>query len=599
MRTAQAFLPARSRIRAWLRLRRPRGLDVVNTLIAGLIGAGIGSVVLLLSRLARLSQKLLLGIVFHNRDALDVTLELMRFAPGFLVGALACGVGFWLASRFARDVVDVIEANALHGGNIPFRSSLAFALLSALAVGTGASVGQEGGSTQLAGALASWVANLIKLDRRTRRVFVAAGAAAAITALFDAPIAGTLYALELVLGGYAVRAAPIVGAAAAGSALATGLLGGENQPFAAMPASVGPINFIAALPLGLLAAIAGIAMMQATPLVENSLRRLRIPAWLRPLAISALLIPLLFMVPAAAGSGHRTLTFLLNVDLPVSVVLGLFLAKSIATALSLGAGFKGGMFSASLFVGGCLGGLFAHLAPHLLPSATAPDGVAMVVIGMAAMAASVIGAPFAIVALAIETTGNLDLAPMAIIGVAIASTVTTMFFGYNFATWRFHLRGLSVRGPYDVGRLAAHHVQDIVDGSITRLHVDADLAAMTEATGRPSGLIAVLDRQGRPLNLIHRQALRMALEAAPERLEATGLLAGEPPPSIETTAPLNAFVRMLDRTNSHLAMVVDPLSGSFIGLAREEDALKRLLATMEAIRQDDLGPAPAARPERA
>lgn len=596
MRTVPAFLSDRPRIRAWLRLRRPRGRDVLNTLIAALVGVGIGSSVLLLSTLARVCQKFLLGITFHNRDALNITLEFWRFAPGFLVGALACGVGLLLAARFARDVVDVIEANALHGGNIPFRSSLSFALLSALAVGTGASVGQEGGSTQLAGALASKAANLIKLDRRTRRVFVAAGAAAAITALFDAPMAGTLYALELVLGGYAVRAAPIVAAAAAGSALAVGLLGGQSLPFAAMPAKVGPIDFMAALPLGLLAAAAGIAMMQATPLVENSLRRLRIAPWLRPLAISALLIPLLFMVPAAAGSGHRTLTFLLNVHLPVAVVLSLFFVKSIATALSLGAGFKGGMFSASLFVGGCLGGLFAHLAPHLLPGIAPPDGVAMVVVGMAAMAASVIGAPFAIVTLAIETTGNLDLAPMAIMGVAVASTVTTMFFGYNFATWRFHLRGLSVRGPYDVGRLAAHHVLDIVDGSVTRLHVDADLETMREAVGRPSALIAVLDRHDRPVNLVHRQALRLALEAAPERLEATGLLSADPPPCIETTAPLNSFVRMLDRTNTNLAMVVDPRGGGFIGLAREEDALKRLLATMEAIRQDDLGPTPAARP---
>ena len=162
------------------------------------------------------------------------------------------------------------------------------------------------------------------------------------------------------------------------------------------------------------------------------------------------------------GSGHGAIQLALDGTFSLPLLLALLGAKLLASALSLGAGFRGGMFSASLFLGCLLGAVFADLSAYLVPQLVAQHA-ALMMVGMASVAAAVIGAPLTMTFLVLEGTGNFPLTVGVVVGVVFASTIVRLTFGYSFSTWRFHQRGLGIRSPHDVGWLA-----DLTAGRLMR-----------------------------------------------------------------------------------------------------------------------------------
>jgi len=387
-------------------------------------------------------------------DALYVQ-PLRAFAVPVLGGAVL-GVSMWvLAWLRPRPLVDPVEANALLGGRVSLNDSLIVAGQTAWSNGVGASVGMEAGYAQLGAGLASRLGRSFRLRRGDLRVLVGAGTAAAIGGAFNAPLCGAFYGIELVIGVYSITTLPFVVIAALAGTLTVQIFAGGTPPLAVTLPAVVPYGAYAMVLLeGVACGLAGIAVMRGVTLIEEGFRRSRIPLWGRP-ALGGMVVGLLGCItPKAMSSGHSALHADINVAFPFFLVLAFFLIKALASAFSIGSGFRGGLFFASLFLGALFGKVFAGLMAIMPFIPVMPSGF-YAVVGMSALAVSIIGGPMTMTFLALESTENFGVT-MAVLAASIAAAITTRrLFGYSFTTWRFHLRGAQIRSAVDIGWINA------------------------------------------------------------------------------------------------------------------------------------------------
>jgi CIC family chloride channel protein len=413
--------------------------------VAGLIVAGMGGLVTLM-------HTYLFALPPGQRLSAVSSLD-PSYAIGVpLVGGLIFGVSLLALARWrpAREV-DPIEANALYGGRMSLTGSIVVAAQTVWSSGVGASVGLEAGYTQLASGFASRIGRLFRLRRRDMRVLVGCGSAAAIGGAFGAPLAGAFYAFELVIGSYSVASLAPVGIAAMVGYLVANLFEpvhiGFEMPFVMQ---VNGHDIAAAVAVGLAAAGAGILLMRSVSLCEALFTRLGIkPAWRPPIG-GAIVGALALISPQVLSSGHGAIHIAAMLQSPLQLILMLFLLKAAASVISLGSGFRGGLFFASLLLGALGGRALAEGVNFVLPG-LALDPHIYAIIGMGALSVSVIGGPLTMTFIALESTGDLWLTTAVLIAVIVSAQVTRETFGYSFATWRFHLRGETIRSAADVG----------------------------------------------------------------------------------------------------------------------------------------------------
>src|SRR5882762_10369258 len=442
-------------------------------ILGALIGALAGLLVAAMSFAVTLLHTGLFGVPISERLSAMQSLDpyLAVLVPTF--GGLAFGLALMLLARWrpAREV-DPIEANALHGGRMSLRGSFIVTLQTIWSSGVGASVGLEAGYTQLASGLAASLGRGFHLRRADQRIMVGCGAAAAISGAFGAPLAGAFYAFELVIGGYTPASlAPVGVAAVAGYFVA--------HPFGELSLGVGVGAVgnvlgrdlaIAAL-LGILAALLGIGIMRGVALWETLLAKTGLWLPLRP-ALGGLAVGLLaLLTPQVMSSGHGALHFAGFVSMPLAVIAAVFVLKAIASVISLGSGFRGGLFFATLFLGALGGHLFAAgfdmiwLGLNLDPNVYA-------IVGMSALSASVIGGPLTMSFIALESTGDLWLTTAVLVAVIISTLITRELFGYSFATWRFHLRCENVPRAADVGWIRDLTVRRLMRPDMATVNAD-------------------------------------------------------------------------------------------------------------------------------
>src|SRR5258705_5037960 len=366
---------------------------------------------------------------------------------GLVLGMALLPLQAW---RPAREI-DPIEANALHGGRMSVRGSVIVALQTVWSSGVGASVGLEAGYTQLASGISASLGRAFHLRRADQRIMVGCGAAAEIAGAFGAPLAGALYAFELVIGGYTPASLTSVGVAAVAGYFVT-------HGFAALSLGigVGPVGdvlgrdlAVAAL-LGILAALFGIAIMRGVALCESLLAKTGVWLPLRP-ARGGLAVGLLALLrPQLMSSGHGALHFTSIVSMPLAIIAIVFVLQALASVISLCSGFRGGLFFATLFLGALGGRLFAAGIETIWPGLSLDPNV-YAIVGMSALSASGIGGPLTMAFIALASTRDLWLTTAVLVAVIISTQITRQLFGYSFATWRFHLRGETIRSAADVG----------------------------------------------------------------------------------------------------------------------------------------------------
>lgn len=469
MTTKSRYLEAPRRLRAFVRAH-----EISLVILAALIGTVSGAVVVAMSVAVAGLHAVLFNISIRERLSSQLSIDPLRALLVPSLGGLVLGVAFLLIARWrpAREI-DPIEANALHGGRMSFRGSVIVALQTIWSSGVGASVGLEAGYTQLASGLAASLGRGFHLRRADQRVMVGCGAAAAIAGAFGAPLAGAFYAFELVIGGYTPASLTPVGVAAVAGYFVT-------HGFSALSLGIGIESFgdvrgrdlaIAAL-FGLLAGLFGIAIMRGVALCEALLAKTRLWAPLRP-ALGGLAVGgMALLTPQVMSSGHGALHFTGIVSLPLAVIAGVFLLKALASIVSLGSGFRGGLFFATLLMGALGGRLFAAGVDAIVPGFHLEPSV-YAVIGMSALSASVVGGPLTMSFIALESTGNLWLTTAVLVAVIISTLITRELFGYSFATWRLHLRGETIRSAADVG-----WIRDLTVGRLMRPDLTTVMASM-------------------------------------------------------------------------------------------------------------------------
>ena len=434
---------------------RLRSNEPVQIFVCGTVGAAIGALVAGLRWLVDFLHLVGFNLSEGRTLSTGIGVDPLRILIVPVIGGLVIGLSAVIMRRLrTKDIVDPIEANALHGGIMSMFDSLLLLVATITSNAAGASVGMEAGYTQMGSSILAKVGQYFRLRRTDQRIFVGAGAAAAIAAAFNAPFAGAFYGYELILGTYSVRAlAPVAAAALAATFTERALI--DPEPIFSVEQFFHfnlKVYFLFAL-LGIFAAAFSILSMQSVTWAERALRRLPLPQWLRPAIGGLLLSATAIIVPQVLGSGHGAIQLMFDRNVALQTFLLLLFAKLVGTAISLGSGFRGGMFSASLFLGCLFGGSFAGIAALVVPSLSDMQS-ALMMVGMGAVAAAIIGAPLTMVFLVLEGTGSFAMMVAVMVGVVISSTIVRLTFGYSFSTWRFHQRGIGIRSPHDIGWLA-------------------------------------------------------------------------------------------------------------------------------------------------
>src|ERR1700720_1671737 len=500
-RTLSRRLEVARALRAFVRARESSLLF----LGAG-VGAFAGLVVAAMSFAVSELHAVFFGLERPQRLSALETMDPSRALIVPTLGGLVFGLGLLLVARWrpAREV-DAIEANALHGGRMSLVGSVIVALQTVWSSGVGASVGLEAGYTQLASGVASFIGQKFRLRRGDLRVLVGCGAAGGIAAAFGAPLAGAFYAFELVIGSYSVASLAPVGAAAVIGYLVVAQVERPDLGIAASTQVGTPDLLIAAL-IGVLAAAFGIAIMRGVGYCEALFGRLRVPPALRP-AIGGVIVGLLAILsPQVMSSGHGALQLASMLALPLGAIALVFVLKAAASIVSLGSGFRGGLFFASLLLGVLGGQLVCAGLGKILPGLPLNPQV-YAIIGMGALSVSIIGGPLTMTFIALETTGDLWLTAAVLIAVIISAQVTREAFGYSFATWRFHLRGETIRSAADVGWIRDLTVGRMMRPDLTAVNADMPIeefrdkfplgsktqVVAVDGTGRYVGLALVAD----------------------------------------------------------------------------------------------------------
>jgi len=558
-------------------------------LLAAVIGAAAGLVVAVMSSCVGALHALFFAVPAGEELSTLAALNPIAAVAVPTVGGLAFGLAtLALTRRRPLREIDPIEANALHGGRMSLTGSLSVALQTVWSSGVGASVGLEAGYTQLASGVAATFGRAFRLRRRDLRILVGCGAAGAIAGAFGAPLAGAFYAFELVIGSYSVMSlAPVAVSALVGYLVA--------NAFDPVSLGVGTLyvshvtarDLVMASAIGIAAAGAGIAIMRSVALTETLFTWLPMPSYARP-ALGGLFVGLLALVtPRILSSGHGAIHMAAMLNSPLRDVAILFALKALASVVSLGAGFRGGLFFASLLLGTLGGRLFADVLSALLP-ALSLDPQVYAIIGMGALSVSVIGGPLTMTFIVLETTGDLWLTTAVLVAVVISAQVTRETFGYSFATWRFHLRGESIRSATDVGWIRELTVRRMMRPDVRTVpaHATVGRFRMVYPLGSTAHVVAMDEDKDYAGMVIVAEAHASELD---ENTPLRDILHQSDAMLLPTMTVKEALV-VFDKAEAEaLAVVHSTESRRVIGLLSEAYALRRYSEQLELRRRELVG----------
>jgi CIC family chloride channel protein len=572
------------RLRALVRARESSliALAALVGVIAGLVVAAMGGAVDLL-------HELLFSLQHGERLSARLTLNPVLALSVPLVGGIIFGIASEIIRRWRPErEIDPIEANALHGGRMSLLGSIIVAAQTVWSSGVGASVGLEAGYTQLASGIASRIGNAFRLRRGDLRILVGCGAAAGIAGAFGAPLAGAFYGFELIIGSYSPSGlAPVGISALIGYLVARSLAPADLGIVAPEKMTIAIHDLVLAATLGLLSAALGILLMRGVAISENMFARLRLRPALRTMA-GGLVVGLLAIVsPQIMSSGHGALRVVGVLDLSFRAVALLFVLKIVASIASLGSGFRGGMFFSSLLIG-ALGGHMLAVALTMVWPTIYFDPNAYSVIGMSALSAAVIGGPLTMIFIALETTGDLWLTTAVLVAVIISAQVTREVFGYSFATWRFHLRGETIRSAADIGWMRDLTVEKMMRQDVQTVYAGSTIAAFRDMfpLGSTAAVVAV-DEVDRYVGLV-LVADAHAAEAASDKSIKDLLRHRED--MLLTGMAVKEAILAFDRAEAEALAVVDSfLDRRVVGLLTEAYVLRRYSAALEGRRRDLVG----------
>jgi len=481
--------------------------------MAVLIGVSAGLIVSGFKELIFQLQQLFWGYGFFYQTVADAPLWRKILVPAG-VGAVVV----FLASRFSREaeghgVPEVMDAVARKNGFIRVRVALVKTLASAMSIASGASVGRVGPIVQIGSSFGSIVGQLFQVSSRRMKTFIGCGAAAGIAATFNAPIAGAIFASEVILGDFSVASiGPIIVASVFGTVISRSIEGDFPAFTPPMYSLQSPWELIFYAILGILVGLAGWLFIKTLYLAEDGFDRWRVPNEFKAIIGGAILGGLASFMPHTMGVGLDTIDLVLVGALPVIMVTILIFAKILATSLSLGYGASGGVFAPSLFIGAMLGSAFGLYTHSLFPAITASSG-AYALVGMAAMVAATTNAPVTAVLIIFEMTSEYSVILPLMIASILATIITSKLQDGTIYTLKLKRRGIDISGGRDrnvLDRIEVEHVKQLMVKSVQD---DLPLASLLQLMAKSKEInLYVLDEEGVLEGIITQNSVRRFLD---------------------------------------------------------------------------------------
>lgn len=464
---------------------------------------------------------------FHERTgglyqmAVQAPIWVRVLAPGF--GALAAGllVRYVSPESGGHGVVEVMEAIHLRGKDLRGRIAVWKSLAAGLVIGSGGSAGREGPVVHLGGAVAASLGRFLALPRRDAAALLACGAGAGIAASFQAPLAGAMFALEIVLGDFGVsRFAPIVLACVTATATSRALLGGstELQPVSWTLQHSGEIAVY--LALGIAAGGAAILYIRSVSAAEaifsgesggrfgQGLSRVSLP-WRA--AIGGFVVGLIALFsPRVLGTGIESMNAALAGELAFGALVLVFLLKLVATAATLGSRSPGGSFFPAVFLGAMFGGAFGRAVHAVFPALTSAPG-AYAAVGMGALVAGATAAPLTGVMMMFELTGSYEIVLPLLVACGSAAALVNGALGGSIYTLGARRRGVRTRIEEPLRDLSIAQAYEAVPA----VRAEASGAELRRALERSPVAVPVVDARGFAIGLLLvREAIDALGEAA-------------------------------------------------------------------------------------
>ncbi|MFA6124285.1 chloride channel protein [Sphingomonas sp.] len=577
--------PLRPSALLYLARRIFRSSEASFILLAVVVGIAAGLVAAALSSIAHLFQSALYDLNFDDRLSGLAIISPIRLLALPLGGALL-GAIILIVRKHKRTAIDVVEANALHGGRIPFRDTLLVSGQTLLSNGCGASVGLEAAYAQAGGGIASLIGQWLNLRRNDMRVLVGAGAGAAIGAAFGAPLTGAFYAFEIVIGAYTPASIAPVLAATIAAVITARTLGATPYLIAATSSqNLATIDYLLYAVLGLIAAMLGIALMRLVSFAEATVRHTRLPEWSRPVLGGLILMPIAMISPHALSAGHGALHLTIGGELALGMLTLIFGLKALASIVSLGFGFRGGLFFASLFLGALLGQILAGLWA-LIPGAVTLSPVDAALVGMAALAVAVVGGPMTMSLLVLEATHDFEITAVVLTATLCSSALVRERFGYSFSTWRLHLRGEVVRSARDVGWMRLLTARRMMRTAPATASPTLSMATFKEQFPLGSTSRVLLeDHDGYYAGLVPTASVYADTGPTDRMISELSILRDA---TLSPDMPIGAIMERFDESEADDLAVVDP-AGRILGMLTEKYVRKRYADEIDRSQRDLYG----------
>ncbi len=530
---------------------------VIMAVIIGLVG-GFGAVGI--QFLIKVFQKIFWG-------NWDFSLEYVKTLPLYIkllapaVGGVFVGGIVYYFAREAKGhgVPEVMEAIALRNGVIRPRVVIAKLLASSICIGSGGSVGREGPVIQIGSSIGSTVGQFLRVNPKRMKILVACGAAAGIAAAFNAPVAGALFSVEVILGDFGVpQFSPIVISSVMATVVSRHFLG-DFPAFEVPSYELGtPTELIFYVALGLVAGLIALLYIHTLYRFEDFFEELNIHPVLKT-TIGGLIIGVLgVFIPNIYGVGYNSMNMALHGEMVIGTMLMLIFVKILATSISLGSGGSGGVFAPSLFIGTMTGGAFGILINHLFPFTSSPGAYALV--GMGALVAGATHAPITAILIIFEMTNDYKLILPLMIASVIATLLTTKLKKESIYTLKLLRRGIDLFRGREINVLRSIPVREVMRGDPVIIQANMSFKKlMNLLVNSPHTQFFVVDFNNRYAGAVSLNEVRHALQD--EEYVADLLIAHDlVNPNVPTLKPsdtLDAVMKIFGRLDVEELPVVE------------------------------------------
>jgi CIC family chloride channel protein len=503
----------------------------------------------------------------------SVSIVLLTVLGGLLAG-LVLHFGLHYIGR--QGSTNFLEAVLVGDGRLPFRTAVVKGVSSLISIVSGASIGREGSITQLTATMASKWGHLLKWPPYRLRLLVACGAASGMAAAYNAPIAGAVFAAQVVLGNFAMNLfAPLVFASVIATMMSRSFLG--QAPLYDVP-SIEFTNdqLVWFLLLGVLCGLMAALFQKALRSSERWLGNIPMPIYLR-LALGGLIVGLLAVsFPGVIGNGYQEASDVLHGDVGVGQLFGLTFARFFATVIVVGVGTLGGIFTPTLFLGAGLGGLYYYGLEWCFDSPLLPIG-AYALVGMGGMLAGTTHAPLLAMIMIFELTLNYSLMPPLMLTCVVATLIARSLHRANVYSEGLDLKGLATSWETErIGAATRRRIGDLMMAPTPPLRDVDSFETMTERFIKSTYYyLPVVDGEERLKGIVALQDLKEYLTMGDHLTSVIAMDVMRPPPQVLTpNQRLDEAMSILLSSDMRNVPVVNRLSEmKFIGVVVRSEAL--------------------------